>query len=150
MIIKINLQTAYSKNDMPTLNDFKKWASETLRGRTNKNELTIRIVDEQESEQLNKQYRLKSGPTNILSFPYEDLPNVKNNLIGDLVICAPLVEQEANKYKKTSQAHWAHLTIHGCLHLLGYDHIKESDSQLMESVEISLLKKLGFKDPYAV
>ena len=111
-------------------------------------ELTVRIVDESESAALNEEYRHKSNSTNVLSFPFECPDEVELNLLGDLVICAPVVEREAKEQDKSSQAHWAHMLVHGVLHLLGYDHIEESDAQNMEAREIKILEDLGFPNPY--
>ena len=111
-------------------------------------ELTVRIVDESESAALNEEYRHKSNSTNVLSFPFECPDEVELNLLGDLVICAPVVEREAKEQHKSSQAHWAHMLVHGVLHLLGYDHIEESDAQNMETREIKILEDLGFPNPY--
>lgn len=111
-------------------------------------EVSIRIVDESESAELNQRYRNKKGPTNVLSFPV-DLPESLNlPLLGDLVLCAPVVTQEAQEQGKTELAHWAHMVIHGTLHLLGYDHQADEDARVMESCEISIMKKLGFANPY--
>ncbi|MCW9024718.1 MAG: rRNA maturation RNase YbeY [Gammaproteobacteria bacterium] len=111
-------------------------------------ELTVRIVDEEESAALNEQYRDKQGPTNVLSFPFECPPEVELNLLGDLVICAPVVEREAQEQQKTVTAHWAHMLVHGCLHLLGHDHLTETEAEGMEQREIAILNELGFSNPY--
>ena len=111
-------------------------------------ELTVRIVDESESAALNKEYRNKDSSTNVLSFPFECPEEVELNLLGDLVICAPVVEREAKQQEKNSQAHWAHMLVHGVLHLLGYDHIKEADAHDMEAREKKILESIGFPDPY--
>jgi probable rRNA maturation factor len=111
-------------------------------------ELTVRIVDEEESAALNEQYRDKQGPTNVLSFPFECPPEVELNLLGDLVICAPVVEREAQEQQKTVTAHWAHMLVHGCLHLLGYDHLTETEAEDMERREIVVMNELGFPNPY--
>ncbi|NHO65038.1 rRNA maturation RNase YbeY [Aestuariicella hydrocarbonica] len=111
-------------------------------------ELSIRIVDREESQQLNHQYRQKDKPTNVLSFP-ADLPAELNlPLLGDLVICAPVVTEEASEQNKTLNAHWAHMLVHGTLHLLGYDHINDSDAEIMEQLETDILRELGFPPPY--
>jgi probable rRNA maturation factor len=113
-------------------------------------ELTIRIVDEQESQALNDQYRDKNKPTNILSFPFE-LPHgldIEMNLLGDLVLCAPIVDAEAKEQQKALEAHWAHMVIHGTLHLLGYDHIDDEEAEEMEAIEIECLESLGITNPY--
>lgn len=111
-------------------------------------ELSIRIVDEEESQTLNRDYRQKNKPTNVLSFPAE-LPDIVDlPLLGDLVICAPVVEQEAQEQHKTSHAHWAHMVIHGTLHLLGYDHIDAQEADEMEAIETDILATLGIDCPY--
>jgi probable rRNA maturation factor len=122
-------------------------------------ELTIRITDEAESAALNQRYRGRSGPTNILSFPFEPPPGLDpeqstdagiNALLGDLVICAPLVRREAADQGKTETAHWAHLVVHGVLHLLGFDHLTAAEAAPMEALEITILAALGFSTPYEV
>lgn len=112
-------------------------------------EVLIRVVDSQEISALNEQYRHKQGPTNILSFPFEVPEAVKGvNLLGDLVVCASVLEAEAQAQQKALQDHWAHIVIHGILHLLGYDHIDESDAQEMETKEILILQQLSIDNPY--
>jgi len=115
-------------------------------------ELTLRVVDEEESQQLNNDYRGKNQPTNVLSFPFEppiDLPaEAELSLLGDLVICLPKVIQEAAEQQKPVLHHWAHLVIHGLLHLQGYDHETEPEAELMESLEIDLLAELNINNPY--
>jgi len=117
-------------------------------------ELTIRVVDEEEAQQLNLAYRERDYATNVLSFPFEqdfpagvELPTI---LLGDLIICAPVIQREANQQNKNAIAHWAHMVVHGCLHLLGYDHIKDQDAEHMEALETQLLEHFGFADPYRV
>lgn len=151
MNCKIHLQNASSQKNIPTQKQFKTWVSMALDNQCENlfsPAITIRIVDENESASLNQQYRKKSGPTNILSFPYQQHPGIKSSLLGDLVICAPIVIKEAAKQNKNITAHWSHLVIHGTLHLLGYDHIQENEAQKMESLEILLLKQLGYPNPY--
>ena len=111
-------------------------------------ELSIRLVDEAESAELNHTYRHKTGPTNVLSFPCEVPPGVPCTLLGDLVICAPVVEREALEQHKLPEAHWAHMVVHGVLHLRGYDHIEDADAVEMESLEIQILSRLGYPNPY--
>lgn len=111
-------------------------------------ELTIRIVDEKESAELNEQFRHKTGSTNVLSFPFAAPPEVELNLLGDLVICADVVKQQANEQNKQELAHWAHMVVHGTLHLLGYDHLTDADATIMEAKEIQILSQLGYSDPY--
>lgn len=108
--------------------------------------LTIRVVGERESQQLNRQYRGKDKPTNVLSFAGQDAPD--EPALGDLVICAPVVSREAREQGKALRAHWAHMVVHGCLHLLGHDHVRTGDARRMETREIRILKSLGFPDPY--
>lgn len=101
------------------------------------------MINKKESALLNKTYRNKSGPTNVLSFVYDTNP-----VFGDIALCAPLITQQAKGQQKSINAHWAHLIVHGCLHLLGYDHIKKSDAIIMEKREIAILTQLGFNNPY--
>jgi len=144
----IELQTASTAPDLPSEQQLQLWIDTALEEISRDTEIVIRLVDEQESQALNEQYRHKQGPTNILSFP-ADLPEgIELDLLGDLVICAPVVAKEALAQHKTSLAHWAHIVIHGVLHLLGYDHIDDDDAELMESKEIALLKKLNIDNPY--
>ena len=144
----IILQKISKIKSLPNKRQFSVWAKQALPSNKKNHELVIRIVDTKEITELNKKYRKKNRPTNIISFPF-DLPlGVKNNFLGDLVICAPLVKQEAKLQHKTITAHFAHLVIHGVLHLLGYDHKKNNDSKKMEALEIKHLKKLGFENPY--
>lgn len=111
-------------------------------------DMTIRLVDERESAYLNRTYRHKPGPTNVLSFPFEVPQGVPHSYLGDIVICVPIVEQEARLQDKALKAHWAHLVIHGVLHLQGYDHTEEETAYAMEKKEIILLSYLGFPNPY--
>lgn len=110
--------------------------------------LSIRLVDEQESQELNSHYRHKNSPTNVLSFPCELPPEVELDLLGDLVICVQVVEREAREQGKSAHAHWAHMVVHGCLHLLGYDHIDDVEAQEMEALETAILAELDFPPPY--
>ena len=138
-------------NTLPTEEQLTLWASTALKGRTDfeEPELTIRLTDEEESQALNREYRGKDKPTNVLSFPFEMPPGIPLELLGDLIICVGVVEQEAQEQAKTTEAHWAHMVIHGCLHLLGYDHIKDDEAEEMEALERDLLASLGYPDPYA-
>lgn len=127
---------------------FDQSARVALEGRLNEVELCIRIVDETESADLNQRYRGKSYPTNVLSFPCDaDLPEGLAPL-GDLVICASVVEAEAAAQNKPLESHWRHLVVHGVLHLLGYDHIGDDEAQIMENEERAILARLGVADPY--
>ena len=111
-------------------------------------EICIKIVTKEESQFLNNTYRQKDKPTNVLSFPSEIPEFVESPLLGDLAICESVVKQEAQEQKKAVNDHWAHLTIHGCLHLLGYDHIEDDEAEAMESLEVEMLAKLGIASPY--
>ncbi|MEN9465806.1 MAG: hypothetical protein RL217_1987 [Pseudomonadota bacterium] len=135
---------------LPSEDELKLWASTALANRCRfaEPELTIRLVEAQESQELNLEYRGKDKPTNVLSFPFEAPPQVPIELVGDLVICVPVVAQEAQEQHKTLAAHWAHMVIHGCLHLLGFDHIKDDEADIMENLERQIMAKLGFPDPY--
>ncbi|SEQ42927.1 probable rRNA maturation factor [Azotobacter beijerinckii] len=147
-MLELDLQLA-SERPLPAESDFRRWCELALRQRTADSELTIRLVDEAEGRELNRTWRHKDYPTNVLSFPAEipdgllDIP-----LLGDLVICVPVVEREAAEQGKPLDAHWAHLTIHGCLHLLGYDHLEDEEAEEMENLERDLLAELGYPDPY--
>lgn len=151
MDLRLCLQKTVTGFDIPSNDRFKKWVSLVLGHQpSQKTELTIRIVDTAEIRQLNAEYRQKDKPTNVLSFPSE-IPeafslNVK--YLGDIVICAPVVVDEAKQQGKVAIAHWAHLTIHGVLHLLGYDHEQEQEAAVMEAMEIELLGELGYPNPY--
>lgn len=144
------IQVASSATDLPTSEAFLAWVNLARQG--DDGEVTLRIVDEAESAQLNQQFRDKRGATNVLSFPVADLdmplpPDVVPDL-GDLVICAPLVASEAAEQKKPSLNHWAHLTLHGVLHLRGFDHQDDGQAERMENLEIDLLQQLGIANPY--
>ncbi len=145
----IDLQNACDQSGIPEEERFQEWADLVLESRTEETELTIRIVNPDESQELNHQYRGKNKSTNVLSFPFEAPNNLPDfPLIGDLVICASVVEQEAKDQGKPLHNHWAHMVIHGILHLLGYDHIEDEDADRMEQLEIDMLSKLGIPDPY--
>lgn len=149
MTIELDLQNVSTSARVPAEAAFDRWAAAALRGRLESAELTIRVVDEEESALLNGRFRGKEGPTNVLSFPFEKPPGLPpTDLIGDLVICAPVVERESGGQGKTLEAHWAHMVIHGVLHLLGYDHTDEVQALEMEGLETLILCGLGFPHPY--
>lgn len=148
-MIDLDLQMASAAADIPAEEDFRCWVEAALAGRRDEAELTIRVVDVEESAELNGTYRHKQGPTNVLSFPFEAPPGVELPLLGDIVICAPVVAREAAEQGKAMPAHWAHMTVHGCLHLLGYDHIDPAEAEIMEDLERDVLSALGYADPYA-
>ena len=148
-MIELDLQVASHASHLPSHADFLTWCSLGLRQRSNPSELTIRLVDAAEGLELNATWRGKDYPTNVLSFP-ADIPEglLDIPLLGDLVICVPVVEREAAEQGKERAAHWAHLVIHGCLHLLGYDHIDDDEAEEMEDLERQLLAEIGHPDPY--
>lgn len=138
--------------DSPTDATLQGWVSHTLTQTSSlpepTPELSIRITDSEEAANLNQTYRAKAGPTNVLSFPANVPAETGSGLLGDLVICAPLVQLEAAQQHKSEEAHWAHLVIHGVLHLLGHDHQIPAEAEQMEALEIDLLGHLGFPNPY--
>ena len=141
--VKLSLQIASELANLPTKAQFKKWAKNTIRVDT---EVAIRLVDEDEGRALNSTYRGKDYATNVLTFPLTETPH----LMGDIVVCAPVVVAEAAAQNKSLEAHFAHLTVHGVLHLHGYDHETEPQAELMESLEITILQKLGYANPYLI
>jgi probable rRNA maturation factor len=144
----IDIQLAVEEVDTPDNAQLSLWVNTALEEAENDIELTIRIVDEVEATQLNEQWSDKNGPTNVLSFPAEVEDKIEPKLLGDIVICAHLVNREAREQDKTAEAHWAHMVIHGTLHLLGYDHIDDEDAEKMEAVEIDNLARLELDNPY--
>ncbi len=144
----LDIQRIHQTENLPTDNQFSEWVSAALFDENQDSEIVIRIVDEDESAVLNQQYRKKQGPTNILSFPFDPPKSIDLNLLGDLVICASVVEREAQQQNKISSDHWAHITIHGILHLQGFDHIEEREAEAMEAQEITILHSLNLNNPY--
>jgi probable rRNA maturation factor len=135
----------------PSPQKLRAWARHAL-GKAARGELTLRIVDEEESAALNSRYRDKRGPTNVLSFGADPLPGpagAELPPLGDLVICAAVVQREAREQGKPAPAHWAHMVVHGVLHLQGYDHETSAEAAAMEARERELLAALGFPDPYS-
>ncbi len=159
MSIVVNIQYALPEQGLPTAGQIERWAQAALCASRQADaidaELTVRIIGEAESATLNGTYRQRPGPTNVLSFPYEyeaparelfeaDAPNY----LGDIAICAPVVEREAREQHKDLTAHWAHMVVHGSLHLLGYDHIDAAEAEAMEALEINILSRIGYANPY--
>jgi len=144
----IDIQRIFKSPNQPSDSQLELWVNTVLTNLDDDFELTIRIVDEVESAQLNGTYRHKQGATNILSFPFEVPDGMELNLLGDLVICASILEREAKVQNKPLHNHWAHIVMHGTLHLLGYDHIDDADALEMESKEIELLQTLSIPNPY--
>jgi probable rRNA maturation factor len=151
MSIDVDFENA-SDTDAPNEQDCLAWVQSALAGRKDQATVSIRIVDRAESQQLNRDYRGKDKPTNVLSFPFDAPPGVPEEafdyMLGDLVVCAPIVAEEAHAQNKEIRHHWCHLLIHGTLHLLGYDHIKDEEAETMEQLERDILATLGMPDPY--
>lgn len=151
---KIEIQRIYKSAGQPDSGQIKSWVNAALEGITQDQSCVVRIVDCKESADLNQQFRHKQGPTNVLSFPFElpdgfeTIDDTGLNILGDLVICAPVLEKEALEQHKTLANHWAHIVIHGVLHLVGYDHIDEEEAEQMESKEIAILDSLHINNPY--
>lgn len=150
MMLELAIQNASTVPGLPAYGQFRRWAEAALAGRRVNTELSIRLVDEAEAAALNRRFRDRHGATNVLSFPCDPLPGVTDSdLLGDLAICAPLVVREAQEQGKPVEAHWAHLVVHGVLHLLGYDHSDTAEAAEMEGLERRILLGLGFPAPYA-
>ncbi len=145
---RVSVENASREPGVPAELEFQRWIAAALAGRRPEAELAIRIVDEAESALLNATYRRKQGATNVLSFPAELPTGVPLPVLGDLVICAPVVAREALEQHKPLEAHWAHLVVHGCLHLLDFDHEAEAEAVEMEALERSILAGMGYPDPY--
>lgn len=145
----LDLQIACEdSNNLPDKTAFQRWLEAVLLQLQEESEVTVRLADEAESNKLNLTYRGKDKPTNVLSFPFEAPPGIALPLLGDLIICQQVVEQEAAEQGKTSESHWAHVVVHGSLHLLGYDHIEDDAAEEMESLETEIMRRLGYPDPY--
>ena len=148
MNLELEIQNQTQLGHVPVKSSFVEWCSAALREEREQAEIVIRLVDEQEIQQLNREYRGKDKPTNVLSFP-ADVPVVVDcSLLGDLVICTQVVLREAEEQGKSEEAHWAHMVVHGVLHLLGYDHQVDAAAETMEQLEREVMSGLGFQDPY--
>lgn len=139
--LSLSVQYAIPADNLPTRPQFRRWANAALEGDA---EMTIRLVDEEEGRELNRDYRGKDYATNVLTFVYDDLPYTA----GDIVICPAVVAREAAAQGKSVEAHFAHLTVHGVLHLQGYDHEEDDEAAAMEARETQIVIKLGYPDPY--
>jgi len=149
MPYRIDVEVNSSSTNIPGVENIEHWISTALRSdELSEAEVSVYIVDEPESQELNGQYRGKDKPTNVLSFPADIPDEVGVPLLGDLVVCAPVVEREAKEQGKTLEAHWAHMLIHGTLHLLGYDHLEDDEAEVMEALETRLVTQLNFPAPY--
>ena len=144
----VDVQYAVDNAMLPTENDFQTWAAQIASSGDQPQEVSLRIVNELEMKELNNRYRNKDCPTNVLSFPAELHDEVDIPFIGDVIICAPVVDEEAAKQGKSVMSHWAHMTVHGILHLQGFDHINDTDAAEMEQNEITILNNLGYNNPY--
>ncbi len=151
--LDVGVSYALPRVGLPAAISFRKWVAVALKGRIREADLAIRLVDQREGRALNQHYRGKDYATNVLSFPAElpdGLPKgIRLPLLGDLVICAPVVAREAAEQGKPLNAHYAHLTVHGVLHLLGWDHEDDKEAEAMEQLEREILGELGLSDPYA-
>jgi probable rRNA maturation factor len=148
MKLTLDLLNQHGYKSVPTKAQFRRWIKAALPTANKNYAITIRIVNHKEIQTLNKKFRHQNKPTNIISFPLAAPPKSKLNLLGDLAICAPLMKIEAKQQQKPLLHHWAHITIHGILHLLGYDHIKPKDAIKMEKHEAAILRRLKFQNPY--
>jgi probable rRNA maturation factor len=148
MSLSLDVQYACEGDGLPPAAGFRRWAKAALAAAAAgaSAEIAIRLVDEMEGAELNQRYRRKAGPTNVLAFPYAVAAD--HDLRGDLVMCAPVVQREAREQGKVAEAHWAHMCVHGILHLCGYDHATQDEAVVMEGLETSILEGLGFPRPY--
>ena len=151
--VSVDLLIASDAKGLPNKAEIEEWVGAAMSAaeESEPGELSVRLVDKAESRALNKEYRGKDKPTNVLSFPFDDmagLPEEETRLLGDLVICAPVVRKEAKKQDKRPKDHWAHMVVHGTLHLLGYDHIEEAEASEMEALEARILEQFGISNPY--
>ena len=150
MKLRVHVDYASSVPDLPGKATITEWARAALEGDVREQiEIGVRVVDEAEIANLNERFRGKSGPTNVLAFSFEDAPTITTDFLGDIVICAPIVQREAQEQGKPELAHWAHMVVHAIMHLRGHDHNAPEEARAMESMEGCVLTKLGFPDPYA-
>lgn len=148
-MLQLDLQIACDPTGLPAKSDFILWANAALEvAEESRRQLTLRLVESEEVQELNRVYRSKDKPTNVLSFPFEPIPEIDEDTLGDIMICKDMVEIEAKEQNKALTAHWAHLVIHGILHLCGHDHISDEEANQMESLEITILSGLGYPHPY--
>lgn len=147
-VLGLDVQYAVDDDSLPTQREFECWVRAALEPMGDTVDMAIRVVDEQEGQQLNNRYRDIDRATNVLSFPFEAPPGIESDYIGDLVICAPVVQREAQQQHKPEKHHWAHMVVHGVLHLRGYDHQLDAQAVEMETLEKKILATLGVQDPY--
>jgi len=147
-VLGLDVQYAVDDDGLPTQREFECWVRAALEPTGDTVDMAIRVVDEQEGQQLNNRYRGIDRATNVLSFPFEAPPGIESDYMGDLVICAPVVQREAQQQHKPEKHHWAHMVVHGVLHLRGYDHQLDEQAEEMEALEIALLRDFGIANPY--
>ena len=147
--LDVSVEYALPRLGLPAAVSFRKWVAAALKGRIREADLALRIVGTKEGRALNRHYRGRDYATNVLSFPAELPEGVRLPLLGDIVLCAPVVAREAKEQKKALADHWAHLTVHGTLHLLGWDHEDAREAECMEQLEREILAEMGIDDPYA-
>jgi len=149
VIARINVEYLSNASELPAEMTISRWAQAALEGYERDVEVGVRIVDESEIIELNQRFRKKAEPTNVLSFPFEDPPGTQTDILGDVVVCAPIVASQAQMEGKPLSAYWAHMVVHGIMHLRGYDHETPKEADAMEHMETRILEGLGFPDPYA-
>src|SRR5688572_26503932 len=149
VLLDVSVAYALPRTGLPASVSFRKWVAAALAGRIREADLAIRVVGTKEGRALNRHYRGKDYATNVLSFPAELPEGVRLPLLGDIVLCAPVIAREAREQKKPLAAHYAHLTVHGTLHLLGWDHDDAREAECMERLERTILAEMGIEDPYA-
>lgn len=149
-MIQVDIDNEVTDIACPSADNIEHWVKGALDQKTSDCTVAIKIINEAEMQALNHTYRHKSKPTNVLSFPTQLPEPLRGDFIGDIAICAPVVQKEASAQNKAFDAHFAHLVVHGILHLLGYDHENEADATKMESEEVRILHQLGFDDPYLI
>ncbi|MDT8452547.1 MAG: rRNA maturation RNase YbeY [Gammaproteobacteria bacterium] len=147
VIIELSISDEFDAAALPSEADFQQWAQPCYPGE-DEAVVSLQIVSSEEMQELNKTYRAKDKPTNVLSFPMELPEEVGINILGDLALCAAVIEAEAKQQGKEPAAHWAHMVVHGMLHLQGYDHIEDDEAEDMEAREVEIMKTLGFENPY--
>lgn len=150
MKARITIQIATAIDELPSRTLLARWARAALAGMRRRHvSVTLRLIGKRESTALNAQYRRKNKPTNVLSFPFDAPPGTRSDLLGDVAICADVVRREAREQGKPERAHWAHMVVHGIMHLRGYDHHDDQEAAVMEAREVRVLRSLGFPNPYA-
>ena len=147
VIIELSVSDGVNEDVLPAEENLQHWAQLSYLG-DKEVVASLQIVTSDEMQRLNKEYRDKDKPTNVLSFPMELPDEVGVNILGDLALCAEVIESEAKQQAKTAESHWAHMVVHGMLHLQGYDHIEDNEAEVMEAKEIEIMKSLDFANPY--